>query len=179
MVKWWLEPKVLCRFLYRDLFHPKLVLICASISSFCWLSVKFHFRHCFSLWHCWMHYFGIIIIIPIDENFIIRSCCYNKLSWSRRASVILITNNYIVFLYFCFLVPNLKLTILIPQSKCFICARRVRKLLQVLFSNISYEYVHFFVTIIIIGCYGRKFWKCSVRFSFLLYLVSIRLQGIF
>ena len=34
---------------YRDHFHPKLISIRASISSFCWLSVQFHFCHCFSL----------------------------------------------------------------------------------------------------------------------------------
>ena len=51
---------------YRDLFHPKLVLICASISSFC------GFRHCFSLMHLLNalfqhHYFRIIIIIPLAK----------------------------------------------------------------------------------------------------------------
>ena len=35
---------------YRS-FSSKLVLICGSISSFCWLSVLFHFHHFFSLRH--------------------------------------------------------------------------------------------------------------------------------
>ena len=59
-------------------FHLKLVLIYASVSSFCWLSVLFHFRHCFSLRH--MLYFSIILIIPIGENFIFWRSCHNKLS---------------------------------------------------------------------------------------------------
>ena len=79
------------------------------------------------------------------------------------------------FLYFCFLVPNVKLTIFIPQSKCPICAGLGSKLSQVLRGNISYEYVLLFFTIVIIGCYRWILWEC---YSFLPKLVSIRLQGL-
>ena len=65
----------------------KLFPVCRSFSSqigfnMCfhfqlfWLLVLFHFRHCFSLRHLLNALSYIIIIIPIDENFIIRSCCY-------------------------------------------------------------------------------------------------------
>ena len=57
-------------------------------------------------------------------------------------------------------VSNVNLTILIPQFKCLISARDGSKLSKVLFGNISYEYVHFSLTIMIIGCYRRKLWKC-------------------
>ena len=66
----------------------------------------------------------------------------------------------IVFLYFCFLAPDVKLTLLIPLSKCLISARRGSELSQVLFGIISYDCILFFFTIVIIGCYGRKLWKC-------------------
>ena len=45
---------------------------------------------------------------------------------------ILYHQHYIVSLYFCFFVPNVKLTIIIPQSKCLICTRHGSKLSQVL-----------------------------------------------
>ena len=84
---------------------------------FCWLSVQFHFRHCFSLRHMLNALFQHNYRNSIGANFIICSCCHYKFPQSGHANVFLITNNYIVFLYFCFLVPNLILTILIPKSK--------------------------------------------------------------
>ena len=60
------------------------------------------------------------------------------------------------FSLFLLLVPNVKLTILIPQSKCLISAALGSKISKILLGNISYEYVLLFLTIIIIGCYGRN-----------------------
>ena len=69
------------------------------------------------------------------------------------------------FLYFCFFVPDVKPTILIPQSKRLICTRHSSKLSQVFLSNISYEYVIlcFTIIIIVIGCYE---WKCGNVIAF-------------
>ena len=124
------------------------------------------FRFCFTFvivspqGICWMHYFNIINTIFIGENFTIWSCCHYKLPWFGRVNVFFITNNYIVFLYFCFLVPNVKLNVLIPQSKSLISTRNGSKLSQVLFRKISDDCFPFFFTIIAIGCYRRKLWKC-------------------
>ena len=68
--------------------------------------------------------------------------------------VFVFTNNYTVFLYFCILAPNVKLTILIPQSKCLISAGRGSKLSQVLFGNIFYVSFPFFITISVLSLTG-------------------------
>ena len=116
MVKLWWELKVLYRFLYTDPFHSKLVFKCASISSFCWLSVLFHVHHCFSLRH--------LLNALFQHNY------HNPHWWKCYHLKILpvlahIAQMYLGILYcqklycfplFCFLVHNVKLTILISQS---------------------------------------------------------------
>ena len=137
-----------------------------SISSFCWLSVLFHFRHCLSLRH-WLH----ALFLHNYHNHHWWKCYHQKLFAtinSHSSGVPAYSFSPIIILfsfYFCFLVSHVKLTIRIPQSKYLISAGLGSKLSQVLIGNIFYDSFPFFFTIIIMGCYERILWKCYSLWS--------------
>ena len=73
---------------------------------------------------------------PIGENFITWSYCHYKLPLYRSANVFLITNNYIVFLYFWFPVANVNYHSYCAIQMFYQCQRRKQ-----IFASIVRQYL--------------------------------------